>query len=337
MQIPEVLNVAVCLPARDEKENLDLLLDELSDVLKDPVIGKALVVVFDDASRADLATQLSARSFDSFELVVIRSNVSLGKSAALHHAFSEALREDIDAVVMMDADWQDDPHYIPVMMHKLVKGDDVVNGRRVNRQHSWPKRVSSKVFNAAVRRVARVPMADINSGYKAMSRSAALALMPYLYGELHRVILVVAVWIGLQVGEVRVVNRPRRFGKTKYGIARAWRGILDMWTVQFLRRYHARPGHFFSGIGIALISVSSLFLLAGWAGTGLGFAAAPSDLLTDAAFRAIFYGAILVSIGFLAELVLFLSKGASTVVLRSYKTGSIPLPRDTPEFDRLES
>lgn len=337
MEIPVILNVAVCLPARDEKENLDLLLDELSDALKDPIIGKALVVVFDDASRADLGAQLRARRFDSFELVVIRSSVSIGKSAALHHAFSEALREDIDAVVMMDADWQDDPHYIPAMMHELIKGNDVVNGRRVNRQHPWAKRVSSKAFNATVRRVTRVPMSDINSGYKAMSRSGALALMPYLYGELHRVILVVAIWIGLHVGEVRVVNRPRRFGKTKYGVARAWRGILDMWTIQFLRRYHARPGHFFSGTGLALIAGSALFLLAGWVGPGLGFAAASSGLLTDVAFRAMFYGAILVSIGFLAELILFLSKGAPTVAIRSYQPWSIPPRRGTPEFDRLES
>lgn len=336
MDIPVILNVAVCLPARDEKENLDLLLDELSEALRSPIIGKALVVVFDDASRADLGAQLSTRYFDSFELVVIRSSVSIGKSAALHHAFSEALRDDMDAIVMMDADWQDDPQYIPAMLQELINGNDVVNGRRVNRQHSWSKRVSSKAFNATVRRVTKVPMADINSGYKAMSRSGALALMPYLYGELHRVILVVAVWIGLHVGEVRVVNRPRRFGKTKYGFARAWRGILDMWTVQFLRRYHARPGHFFSGAGITLIAGSILVLLVGWLGPVFGFHAGANGALTDAASRAIFYGAILVSIGFLAELILFLSKGAPTVAIRSHQPTNIPARRGSKDLGRFD-
>lgn len=337
MELPVILNVAVCLPARDEKENLDLLLDELSETLRNPIIGEALVVVFDDASRADLGAQLSTRYSDSFELVVVRSSVSIGKSAALHHAFSEALREDIDAIVMMDADWQDDPQYIPAMLQELINGNDVVNGRRVNREHPWSKRVSSKVFNATVRRVAKVPMADINSGYKAMSRSGALALMPYLYGELHRVILVVAVWIGLHVGEVRVVNRPRRFGKTKYGFARAWRGILDMWTVQFLRRYHARPGHFFSGAGTAMIAISALLLLVGSVGPGFGFEIAANGVLTDVSSRAIFYGAILVSIGFLAELILFLSKGAPTVAIRSNQPTNIPPQRgskDRGSFDR---
>jgi glycosyltransferase involved in cell wall biosynthesis len=336
LDIPVILNVAVCLPARDEKENLDLLLDELSEALRSPIIGKALVVVFDDASRADLGAQLSTRYFDSFELVVIRSSVSIGKSAALHHAFSEALRDDMDAIVMMDADWQDDPQYIPAMLQELINGNDVVNGRRANRQHSWSKRVSSKAFNATVRRVTKVPMADINSGYKAMSRSGALALMPYLYGELHRVILVVAVWIGLHVGEVRVVNRPRRFGKTKYGFARAWRGILDMWTVQFLRRYHARPGHFFSGAGVGLISVSVVVLLAGFVGPTLGFGAAANGALTDVALRAIFYGAILVSIGFLAELILFLSKGAPTVAIRSHQPTNIPARRGSNDLGRFD-
>lgn len=337
MDIPVVLNVAVCLPARDENENLDLVLDELASALRHSIIGKALVVIFDDASRVDLGSQIANRYSDSFELIVIRSSVRIGKSSALHHAFAEALREDIDAVVMMDADWQDDPQYIPAMLHALIDGKDVVNGRRVNRQHTWLKRLSSKAFNATVRRFTNVDVADINSGYKAMSRSGALALMPYLYGELHRVILVVAVWIGLHVGEVKVVNRPRRFGKTKYGITRAWRGILDMWTVQFLRRYHSRPGHFFSGTGIAMISLASAVLLAGWVGPSMGFDIGANEVLRDVAFRAVFYGAILVSIGFLAELILFLSKGAPTVAIRSHQPSQLPLRRHSEGLKRFDS
>lgn len=319
-----ILNVAVCLPAKDENENLDLLLAELSVALRNPVIGKAVVVIFDDASSAHVGPQLATRYFDAFELVVLRSSVGIGKSAALHHAMAEALRDDIDAVIMMDADWQDDPQYIPAMLQELISGKDVVNGRRSNRQHPLLKRLSSKAFNAVVRRVTEVSLADVNSGYKAMSRSGAQALMPYLYGEMHRVILVIAIWIGLHVGEVRVVNRPRRFGKSKYGFARAWRGILDMWTVQFLRRYHARPGHFFSGTGIAMIAIASVVLLSGWVLPGLGVDVIDNGVVTDVAFWAIFYGAILVSIGFLAELIVFLSKGAPTVAIRSHEPERFP-------------
>jgi glycosyltransferase involved in cell wall biosynthesis len=336
VDIPVILNVAVCLPARDEKKNLDLLLSELADVLRDPIIGKALVVVFDDASQESLGAAFAARYFDAFELVVIRSSVGVGKAAALHHAFAEALKEDVDAIIMMDADWQDDPTYIPAMLEELKNGHDVVNGRRANRENSASKRASSRAFNAVVRRFARVPYADINSGYKAFSRSGALAILPYLYGELHRVILVVAHWIGLHVSEVRVVNRPRRFGRTKYGVARAWRGLLDMWTVQFLRRYHARPGHFFSGTGLTMIGAASLILVAGWVSPGIGLSPAGAGLLTDVAFRAIFYGAILVSIGFLAELIVFLSKGAPTVALRYHEPRRFPSRRDLENFDRLD-
>lgn len=336
LDIPVNLNVAVCLPAKDENENLELLLAELSVALRDPVIGKAVVVIFDDASSTHVGPHLATRYFDAFELVVLRSSVGVGKSAALQHAMAEAVRDDIDAVVIMDADWQDDPQYIPAMLQELIRGNDVVNGRRANRQHPWLKRTSSRAFNLVVRRVTKVPLADVNSGYKAMSRSGALALMPYLYGEMHRVMLVVAVWIGLHVGEVRVVNRPRRFGKSKYGFARAWRGILDMWTVQFLRRYHARPGHFFSGTGIVMIGLASVVLLSGWILPGLGVDGLNNEVVADVAFRAVFYGAILVSIGFLAELIVFLSKGAPTVAIRSHEPERFPPGRNNQRFERLD-
>jgi hypothetical protein len=248
---------------------------------------------------------------------------------------SEALCEDIDAIVMMDADWQDDPQYIPTMLQELISGNDVVNGRRSNLQHPWFQRVSSRAFNATVRQFTKVPMADISSGYKAMSRSGARALMPYLYGELHRLSLVIAVWIGLHVGEVNVAHRPRRFGKTKHGFAGAWRGMLDVLTVQFLRRSHARPGNLFSGIGIAIIATSALVLLAGWAAPGLGFEVAASGVQIDVASQAIFCGAIFVSTGFLAELIVFLSRGAPTVAIRSHQRSGIP-PGASWDFNRRD-
>ena len=159
---------------------------------------------------------------------------------------------------------------------------------------------------------------DINSGYKAFSRSAAYALRPYFYGELHRVILVIAVWVGLAVGDVKVVNRPRRSGKSHYGFARGWRGLLDLVTIQFLRRYHARPGHFFSGIGsLLLIFATSVFFayLASGQGMVTWF---EHPIWPGLTFGSLALGGIFISLGFLAELIVFSSKGPSTSVLRSH-------------------
>lgn len=318
MDLPVVLNVTVCIPAKDERENLAELLGEINVALDQEIVGDAVVVVFDDGSVDGTFEELRGMHFSRFELRVLHSVVSLGKSAALQHAIDEALGVDSDVIVMMDGDCQDDPSQLPSLIETLAMGHDVVNGRRTNREHSQFKRLSSRGFNGTVRWVTGLHLLDINSGYKAFSRSAALALRPYFYGELHRVILVIAVWVGLRVGEAKVTNRPRKSGSSHYGIARGWRGLFDLITIQFLRRYHARPGHFFSGVG-------SLLLLVG-ATTSIAYIVSGQGLDTLLAntyapwvtLGAIALGAVFISLGFLAELIVFSSKSPSTAVLRSH-------------------
>lgn len=322
MVLPDALKVAICIPAKNERENLTELLKEIDSALNHPLVGEALVVIFDDGSDDETFEHMKSIGFSQFELRVLHSIVSLGKSAALQHAIDEALALDSDVVVMMDGDCQDNPSELPDFLESLRDGHEVVNGRRANREHGRVKRLSSRAFNAAVRQLTGLRFWDINSGYKAFSRSAATALRPYFYGELHRVILVIAVWLGLKVGEVRVVNRPRKNGKSHYGITRAWRGFFDMVTIQFLRRYHARPGHFFSGIGSLLLilgaavfsghflsrmGIDTWFAEPMWAGLAVGSAA---------------LGAVFISLGFLGELVVFSSRAPATAVVRSY--GSYP-------------
>jgi hypothetical protein len=171
---------------------------------------------------------------------------------------------------------------------------------------------------------------DVNSGYKAFSRSAATALRPYFYGELHRVILVIAVWVGLQVGEVKVVNRPRKNGKSRYGIARGWRGLFDMVTIQFLRRYHARPGHFFSGIGSLLLVFGASVFFA-YLASGQGIVTWLNDPVSvGLTVGSGALGAVFISLGFLAELIVFSAKGPSTSVLRSHDSYPLYPPPDVP-------
>lgn len=323
MVAPVILNVAICIPAKNELENLGELLSELDLALHHPLVGDAFVVIFDDGSDDGTVNHLKSIKFSRFELRTLHSIVSVGKSAALQHAFEEALHLDADVLVMMDGDCQDDPSHLPDFLECLASGHDVVNGRRANREHSRLKRLSSRAFNATVRGVTGLRLWDINSGYKAFSRSAALALRPYFYGELHRVILVIAVWVGLHVGEVRVVNRPRKNGKSHFGIARGWRGLFDMVTIQFLRRYHARPGHFFSGIGTVLLmfgasaavgALISGFGVETWFSEPLWFGLAAGSAAL---------GVVFISLGFLGELIVFSSKAPATTVLRSRKAQSV--------------
>ena len=312
--------VAVCLPAFNERDNLEVLLPELERALISLALPNPLVVVFDDGSTDGTFNWLKTSEFAGFEIISMRSAVRLGKASALNHAMTKALELGGSSVFMMDADGQDDPANIGPMLEKLKSGAEVVNARRINRSHSFAKRFSSRLFNAIGRLTTGVKAQDINSGMKAFNRQAAKILVPYFYGELHRGILIVAIRIGLQVGETKVHNRPRLSGLSKYGIARGWRGLFDLLALEFLQRYSARPGHFFSGAGF-------LFLTGGLATVVVGLLIRPADLF-DVGFvivpwiglGAMGMGVILVSFGFVTELMLFISKAPLTAVVRVHET-----------------
>lgn len=322
MAKPAIKHLALCIPAHDEAGSLEVLLPELDDVIENLAPLRVSLFVFDDASTDATAQVLERASFRTAELFSLRSRVRVGKASGLQLAMRSALEAGADGLLMLDADGQDDPAFIPEILAVLNSGIDLVNARRVNREHPISKRLSSRAFNAAVRSVTGLKVWDINSGMKGFSRRAAEDLAPFLYGELHRVLLVMGVWLGLSVGEVSVVNRPRIAGRSKYGFARGWRGLFDLITIRFLLRYHARPGHFFSGIGAALLST-------GLAGSAFSFLAEATGtqwvpmayvLLASLAVS----GVVLISIGFLSELMLFLSR---TPPSRVVDTVRMPSPR----------
>jgi glycosyltransferase involved in cell wall biosynthesis len=312
--------VAVCLPAFNERDNLEVLLPELERALISLALPLPLVVVFDDGSTDGTSSWLRRCEFFGYQFVVMRSMVRVGKSSALNYAMAKALELGASSFFMMDADGQDDPANIGRMLEELNSGADVVNARRLNRSHSFAKRYTSRLFNAVVRLVTGIRAHDINSGMKAFNRQAAEALVPYFYGELHRVILIVAIRIGLEVGETKVHNRARLSGLSKYGAGRGWRGLFDLLTLLFLQKYHAKPGHFFSGLG-------SLFLFGGLTTVIVDWLTRLGDLF-DGGFGHIpgvglgvmGLGVILVSFGFVTELMLFISKNPTTVVARVHET-----------------
>ena len=306
MAKPAIRHFALCIPAHNEAGSLEVLLPELDDVIKNLAPLRVSLFVFDDASTDATAQVLERASFRTAQVFLLRSRVRVGKATGLRLAMQSALEAGADGLLMLDADGQDAPAFIAEILAVLNSGIDLVNARRVNREHSFSKRLSSRAFNATVRSVTGLKVWDINSGMKGFSRRAAENLAPFLYGELHRVLVVVGVWLGLSVGEVSVVNRPRIAGRSKYGSARGWRGLIDLLTIVFLLRYQARPGHFFSGIGAALLST-------GLAGSAFSFLAEATGaerlpMVYFVLASLTVSGVALISIGLLSELMLFLSR-----------------------------
>jgi glycosyltransferase involved in cell wall biosynthesis len=312
MPLSTFQHLAVCLPARDEAENLRVLLPELDRSLADLGLNRVTVYVFDDGSRDGTAEIVGSTELTNGELILIQSMSPVGKASALGSCMNAALGSGADSIVMMDADGQDDPVFLRAILSGLESGLDVVNGRRTNRAHPYHKRLSSRAFNAAARLVSRRKIWDINSGFKGFSRRGAENLAPYLYGELHRVLIVIAVWLGLPVGETLVSNRARSSGQTKYGFARGWRGLFDLVAAKLVLRYHNRPGHFFGAVGVSLVGLATVI---GGMGFLLPLGGALQSGYVMGAIGLAGFGLVLASFGFLAELMLFLSKTPPTKVV----------------------
>lgn len=162
---------------------------------------------------------------------------------------------------MMDADGQDDPKELPKLIRGLEEGYDIVTGARIVRNDRFIKRNTSKLYNFATKKLLDIPGLDFNSGYKVMKSEVVSALLSQLYGEFHRYITPIAVKNGFTSLEVAVTHHPRLSGKSKYGLNRFWRGLLDLLTIRFLFSYSQRPLHLFGSIGILLSLIGSAGIL----------------------------------------------------------------------------
>src|SRR6185503_20884029 len=182
------------------------------------------------------------------ELRLLQLQGNFGKSAALAAGFTEARG---DVVFTLDADLQDDPKEIPRFLAKLDEGFDLVSGYKEKRNDPITKVLPSRVFNAMVRRLTGVRLHDVNCGFKAY-RAVVLKNLR-LYGEMHRFVPVLAHWKRFKIAEIVVEHHARKFGVSKFGGGRFFRGLMDLLTVFFLLKYERRPAHFFGGFGAAIL------------------------------------------------------------------------------------
>ena len=249
------MDVSVVIPIFNERENLPPLYQALRDALG----GRKVELVFVDDGSTDGSRQELERlaRTDPARVRVVELRRNFGQTAAIAAGIDHAQG---DVIVLIDADLQNDPADIPMMLDKIGEGFDVVSGWRVRRKDAFLTRtLPSRMANGLISWVTGVPLHDYGCTLKAYRREVLGGFR--LYGEMHRFIPAYAGAVGAKIIEVPVQHYPRRLGKTKYGLERTIKVLLDLFTVKFLISYANKPIYLFGGAGMALI-LPSLFVLA---------------------------------------------------------------------------
>ena len=263
------MDISVVVPVYNEKDSIAALGEAIHSALSAMDSSYEVILVddgSDDGSWEALTT--AAGRHPRFKLIRLRRN--FGQTAALSAGFAAARGK---VVVTMDADLQNPPGDIPKLMAKIEEGYDVVSGWRKDRHDRFlDRRLPSMIGNWLIARMTGVDLHDYGCTLKAYRKEIVENLQ--LYGEMHRFIPALASWVGGRLAEVEVGHSPRRFGKSKYGIGRTTRVILDLLTVKFLLRYSAHPIQIFGKIGILFgapgFLMAALFLFAHLAYNFLG-------------------------------------------------------------------
>ncbi len=248
--------ISVVVPLYNEADSLETLHAELDRVVEASALEPTEIVFIDDGSRDsswEVVRKLAARDP---RVQAIRFRRNFGKAAALTAGF-QAARGEI--VFTLDGDLQDDPAEIPRFLQKLDEGLDVVSGWKRRRYDPWHKVYPSRVFNWMVSTLTGCHLHDHNCGFKVYRREVLAEVG--IYGELHRFVPVLAHAKGFRVGEIEVNHRSRKFGSSKYGVARFIKGLLDLVTVRFLTRFGQRPLHVLGGVGLLLLVLGALGML----------------------------------------------------------------------------
>ncbi|AKG23518.1 glycosyltransferase family 2 protein [Calothrix sp. 336/3] len=252
--------VSVVVPIKDEVESLPHLLEAIATILTESGLTYEIICVDDgssDGSAQYLKTQAEIRS--DLKAVILRRNY--GQTAAMAAGFNYAIGK---AVVTLDADLQNDPADIPMLLAKLEEGYDLVSGWRKQRQDAALTRLlPSKIANWLIRRITSVHIHDYGCSLKAYR--AELVADMNLYGELHRFLPALAYIEGARITEMPVRHHARRFGQSKYGLSRTFRVLMDLFTIAFMKKFLTRPMHVFGLWGmVSILSGGAIGIYLTW-------------------------------------------------------------------------
>jgi glycosyltransferase involved in cell wall biosynthesis len=240
------VDLTLVIPVYEEAESVAELYRQIDASLAS--LAMAVQVIFVDDGSRDGTLEALQQIFDTDERVEVLSlRRNFGKTAALLAGFQRARGA---VVITMDGDLQDDPKEIPRFLEALEGDRDLVSGWKRRRHDPVTKTAPSRLFNTVVRRSTGIPLHDFNCGFKAYRLEVLEELK--LYGELHRFIPVMAYWKGFRIGELEVEHHPRRFGRSKFGAGRLFKGMLDFLKVMFLTRYMQRPLQLFGILGLSV-------------------------------------------------------------------------------------
>jgi glycosyltransferase involved in cell wall biosynthesis len=250
----ETLALSIVVPIYNEVESIPFLLDAIAQSMTDPSLCYELICV-DDGSQdgSDRILKEQARLRPELKVVILRRNY--GQTAAIAAGFKYAQGR---VVITLDGDLQNDPADIPKLLGKLDEGYDLVSGWRKNRQDKAITRIlPSKIANWLIGQVTGVRLHDYGCSLKAYR--AELVEDMNLYGELHRFLPALAFIEGARITEIPVQHHSRQYGKSKYGLDRTFRVVMDLLTISFMRKFLTRPMHVFGLFGLlALISGTAL-------------------------------------------------------------------------------
>jgi len=246
MKTGECPEISLIIPVYNEAENLPRLYREIADSLAD--LNKRSEILFvDDGSRDDSAAVLKRLLREDPRVRVIQLRRNFGQTAALAAGFDHARAK---ILITLDADLQNDPRDIGLLLQKIEEGYDIVSGWRVKRKDPFfTRRLPSALANRLISAITRVKLHDYGCTLKAFRKEVIENIR--LYGEMHRFIPAIASNVGVSIAEVKVNHRRRMHGQSKYNIWRFPKVILDMVTVKFLLSYSTRPLQIFGGVGLA--------------------------------------------------------------------------------------
>jgi glycosyltransferase involved in cell wall biosynthesis len=252
------MDISVVIPVYNEAEALPELYRALTQTL-DRLRQSAEIIFADDGSRDGSAEALDGFAEADARVRVLHLSRNYGQTAALMAAIQSSTG---DVVIPMDGDGQNDPADIPRLLAKLDEGYDVVSGWRVaRRDDALTRRLPSVIANRLISALLHVPLHDYGCTLKAYRREVVEDVR--LYGEMHRFIPIYAAWEGARVTELAVAHHPRRFGRSKYGIGRIARVLLDLLILYFIDRAFDRPIQFFGKLGLGFLVLSVAVF--GWA------------------------------------------------------------------------
>lgn len=251
------MDLSLIIPVYNEEQNLPFLFEAIYAVLP-PTNKPWEAILVNDGSRdksLDVLRDYAARDPEHIRVVSFRRN--FGQTAAIAAGIDYSSGE---IIVLLDADLQNDPADIPMMLAKLDEGYDLVSGWRKDRKdNTLVRTLPSHIANWLISEVTGVHLHDYGCTLKAYRRDALAGFR--LYGEMHRFIPVFAYSVGARIAEVVVHHHPRKFGRANYGLERTVKVMLDLFTVKFLLSYSSKPIYLFGGAGMGLMILGFIDLL----------------------------------------------------------------------------